>query len=107
LQPKVQRFSSFFSAARAALARVAEAAERHDEALAACEPGLRHVDGPIGRSGLLLIKARALRGKGELSKATETAQLALQAARAIGNEHNRANAVKRVSDFIAELGTSG
>ncbi|HWM77635.1 MAG TPA: hypothetical protein VNS56_08640, partial [Methylomirabilota bacterium] len=51
--------------------------------------------------------ATASRLTPELSKATETAQLALQAARAIGNEHNRANAVKRVSDFIAELGTSG
>src|SRR5262249_23803620 len=33
--------------ASARLARVAEAAGRHDEALAACERGLRNVDGPI------------------------------------------------------------
>jgi hypothetical protein len=89
--------------ASARLARVAEAAGRHDEAVAACERGLRNVDGPIGRSGLLLTKASALRGKGELSQAKETAQLALQAAQAIGNEHNRANAMRRASSFIAEL----
>jgi hypothetical protein len=89
--------------ASARLARVAEAAGRHDEALAACERGLRNVDGPIGRSGLLLTKASALKGKGEVSQAKETAHLALQAAQAIGNEGNRANATRRVSSFIAEL----
>ena len=85
------------------LARVAEAAGRHDEALAACDRGLLHVDGPIGRTGLLLTKASALRGKGELSRATETAHLAFQAARTIPNPYNRANAEKRASDLIASL----
>jgi len=92
---------NYTSSAR--LARVAEAAGRYDEAVAACERGLRNVDGPIGRSGLLLTKASALRGKGELSQAKATAELALQAAQAIGNEGNRANTVKRTSDFIAGL----
>jgi hypothetical protein len=89
--------------ASARLARVAEAAKQHDLALAACERGLLHVDGPIGRTGLLLTKASALQGKGELSRAKETAQLALQAATAIPNPYNRSNAQKRASDFIAKL----
>lgn len=89
--------------ASARLARVAEAAKRHDLALAACERGLLHVDGPIGRTGLLLTKASALDGKGELSRAKETAQLAFQAATAIPNPYNRSNAQKRASDFIAKL----
>jgi tetratricopeptide (TPR) repeat protein len=89
--------------ASARLARVAEAAQRHDEALSACNRGLQHVDGPIGRTGLLLTKASALRGKGELSRAKETAQLALRAARSIPNAYNRANAEKRASDLIARL----
>src|SRR5215470_11731451 len=91
--------------ASARLARVAEAAKRHDLALAACERGLQHVDGPIGRTGLLLTKASALRGKGELSRAKETAQLALQAATSIPNAHNRSNAQRRAADFITKLET--
>jgi tetratricopeptide (TPR) repeat protein len=89
--------------ASARLARVAESARRYDEALAACDRGLSHVDGPIGRTGLLLTKASALKGKGDLARARETAALALQAARSIGNERNRDNSLRRVSEFMAQL----
>ena len=89
--------------ASARLAAVAEAARRYDEALAACDRGLALVDGPIGRTGLLLTKARALKGKGDLPRARETAALALQAAGTIGNEHIRGNTLRRVSRLMAQL----
>jgi hypothetical protein len=81
----------------------AEAAKRYDEALAACERGLAHVDGPIGRTGLLLTKARALLGKREAGRARETLELPLRSARTIGNKRTQENNVRRISALMAEL----
>ena len=47
------------------LAQMESAAKQYDAAIAACDRGLAHVSGPLGRSWLLDVKAEALRGKGD------------------------------------------
>ena len=84
------------------LAEIATEAKQYDDALAACERGLAHVTGPIGRSWLLQTKAEALAGKGDSAAARSALEEALQAARAIGDGHVRDSNVRRITQAIAE-----
>jgi tetratricopeptide (TPR) repeat protein len=83
------------------LAQVAAAAKRYDDALAACERGLAHVTGPIGRSWLLQTKADALLGKGDQAAAHRALEQALRWARTIGTKGNRDGNVARIERAIA------
>lgn len=85
------------------LAQMEAAAGRWDEACAACDRGLAHVTGPLGRSWLLRTKAEALRGKGDIEAALRVLEEALQAARAIGLDHLRESNVRRITAAIAGL----
>lgn len=86
------------------LAQCETAAERWDDAIAACDRGLAHVTGPIGRTWLLQVKAKALVGKGEIDAARRALEQALVSARTISNPSNRENNVRRVSQSLESLG---
>ena len=85
------------------LAQTATEAKRYDEAVAACDRGLAHVTGPLGRSWLLHTKGDALKGKGDTTAARKALEEALQAARTIGNERLRDSNVRRITRAIEEL----
>ncbi|HXH39963.1 MAG TPA: hypothetical protein VNN08_15135, partial [Thermoanaerobaculia bacterium] len=86
------------------LAEMESDAKRYDEAVAACDRGLAHVTGPIGRTWLLQIKAEALTGKGDRKAARRVLEEALRAARQITTPGSRESNVKRVSRMIDETG---
>jgi predicted negative regulator of RcsB-dependent stress response len=85
------------------LAQMETAAKRYDDALAACDRGLAHVTGPIGRSWLLRTKAEALDGKGETAKSRAAFEEALKAAKEIGARQLRDSNVSRITQEIAEI----
>jgi tetratricopeptide (TPR) repeat protein len=84
------------------VAQMSFAAQRYDDALAACARGLEHVSGPVGRSWLLVTRANALDGKGDRVGARQALVDALAVAREIGNERNRENNVKRIERALAD-----
>jgi tetratricopeptide (TPR) repeat protein len=84
-------------------AQMAAAAGRYDEALAACDRGLAHVTGPVGRTWLLTTRANALAGKGDRAGARRELEQALMSARAIDNKRNRDGNVRRITQAIAEM----
>src|SRR5205085_8357448 len=71
------------------LAEIEVAARQFDLAVAACDRGLAHVTGPMGKTWLLETKADALIGKHESNQARRTLEEALLAARAISGDQNR------------------
>ena len=87
------------------LAQVETEAGRYDEALAACDRGLAHVDGPIGRTWLLQTKARAWIGKGDAAMARRTLEEAEQAANAIGTPANRDHNLQAIARLMAAAGS--
>ncbi len=89
------------------LAQMATAAKRYDDALAACERGLAHVTGPIGRAWLLEVEAEALAGKGDAGAARRVVEEALRSARAIGSARVRDHNVERITRAMAANGNSG
>jgi predicted Zn-dependent protease len=86
------------------LAQMAVEAKRYDDAAAACDRGLRHVTGPVGRTWLLRTKADALTGKGDAAAAREVLEEGLRAARAIGVKSMRDRNVELISRAISEIG---
>jgi predicted negative regulator of RcsB-dependent stress response len=86
------------------LAQMLVAAKRYDETLAACDRGLAHVSGPIGRSWLLRTKAEAFAGKGDGAAAHRALEEALQNAQKIGTKESRENNVRRISEEIKAIG---
>jgi hypothetical protein len=89
------------------VAQMSVAAQRYDDALAACGRGLEHVTGPVGRSWLLVTRANALDGKGDRVGARQALVDALAAAREIGNAGNRDNNVKRIERALADYDQPG
>jgi tetratricopeptide (TPR) repeat protein len=85
------------------LAQMAVAAKQYDDAITACDRGLAHVTGPIGRSWLLRTKAQALEGKGEPARARPVLEEALKAAREIGLPDARDRNVRTITLEIAAL----
>lgn len=85
------------------LAQMEKEAKRYDDAVAACDRGLAHVTGPLGRTWLMKIKAEALIGKGEKTNARKVLEEALESARRIGNEQIRDRNVRQITEAIAEI----
>jgi hypothetical protein len=86
------------------LAQVASAAKRYDQAVAACDRGLLHVTGPLGRAWLLETKAGALTGKGDTAAARRALQEGLQAARTISARQMREHNVAMITRVLEETG---
>jgi hypothetical protein len=84
-------------------AQMAFDAKRYDEVLGACDRGLAHVTGPVGRTTLLVTKANALDAKGDKEGNRRALQLALQSAKAIGNTMHRDHMVQAITRAIGEL----
>jgi tetratricopeptide (TPR) repeat protein len=85
------------------LAQMQNEAKRYAEAIAACDRGLAHVTGPLGRTWLLQTKAEALIQLGQTVHARRTLESALTAAQAIGLRSAHDRNVARVSSAIASL----
>lgn len=85
------------------LAQMERDAKRYDDAVAACDRGLVHVTGPVGRTWLLQTKADALIAKGDRAAARRALDEALRAARAIGTQQARERNVEKVSKMIEEV----
>lgn len=69
----------------------------------ACDKGLVHVTGPVGRSWLLHTKADALVGLGDKAGARATLERAIAEARTIGNSNSRASNVRNLTQALADL----
>ena len=84
------------------VAQMASEAKHYDEAIAACDRGLVHVTGPLGRSWLLQVKADALIGKGQRNEAHRVLEEALRSAQAIGVSQIREHNLQRISNALKE-----
>jgi tetratricopeptide (TPR) repeat protein len=78
------------------LAQVQLSAKRYDDAIAACERGLQHVTGPLAKSWLLQLEAKAFVATGRRDEARRVLTLALAAARQIATEGARARNIANV-----------
>jgi tetratricopeptide (TPR) repeat protein len=78
------------------LAQMENAARHYDDAIAACDRGLRRQPGALGRSWLLQTKADALTQKGRLAEARSAFTQALEAAKAIPNPKSREHNIKMI-----------
>lgn len=78
------------------LAQMESAAKHYDEAIAACNRGLDHVTGPLGRSWLLQIKGDVWMQQGKMAESHKVLQEALSAAKAIPVTRARENNIKRI-----------
>jgi hypothetical protein len=74
-----------------------------DAARRACDRGLVHVTGPVGRSWLLHTKADALVGLGDKAGARAALTQSIAAARTIGNAKNRESNVRNLTRALAAL----
>jgi tetratricopeptide (TPR) repeat protein len=89
------------------LAQMLVAAKRYDDALAACERGLVHATGPVGRTWLLKTKFNALAGKGDLVAGRRVLDEALVSAREIANAQNRDGNIRSITQAMAEVDKEG
>ncbi|MBZ5554981.1 MAG: hypothetical protein LAO21_19875 [Acidobacteriia bacterium] len=85
------------------LAQMEIEAKQYDEAIAACDRGLVHVSGPLGRTWLFETKADALTQGGRPAEARRVLEEALQSARSIGGKQARDRNLARISNTIKEL----
>ena len=85
------------------LAEVQSLAKHYNEAIAACDRGLQHATGPLGRSWLLQIKGDALLEQGRRAEAQRALAEALTAAREIGPKQARENNVANISKALEEM----
>jgi tetratricopeptide (TPR) repeat protein len=85
------------------LAQMEVAAKRFDEAVAACDRGLAHVSGPIGRTWILETRFNALISRGDTTEARGTLDQALEAAQTIGAASNRDFNIAKIRRAMAEL----
>jgi len=86
-------------------AQVEQIAGHYDQAIAACDRGLAHVTGPLGRSWLQRTRAEAMIAAGDSAGARTCLEQALESARAIGNPDNRDHNVARIRRELAALGS--
>ena len=82
------------------LAQMEDAAKQYDQALAACDRGLEHVTGPMGRSWLLQTKADAYWDAGRPEEARRALEEALKVAQEIGDQSMRDMNVSMISRKI-------
>jgi predicted negative regulator of RcsB-dependent stress response len=85
------------------MAQMAVEAKQYDRAIAACNRGLMHVSGPVGRLWLLETKADALIGKGQPAEAKRALEAALQSARQIGGKQSRERNIEVILKALKEL----
>jgi predicted negative regulator of RcsB-dependent stress response len=85
------------------LAQMEIDAKRYDDAIAACDRGLVHVSGPLGRTWLFETKADALTEVGRPAEARRVLEEALQSAQAIGVKQMRDHNIEKISNAIKEL----
>src|SRR5215472_3263424 len=84
------------------LAQMEILAKRYDEAVRACDRGLAHVTGPLGRAWLLQTKADALMQQRQPADARRVLEQALRAARAIGVPQARDNNILRITNAFKD-----
>ena len=82
------------------LAQMEDAAKQYDQALAACDRGLEHVTGPMGRSWLLQTKADAYWDAGRPEEARRALEEAPKVAQEIGDQSMRDMNVSMISRKI-------
>jgi hypothetical protein len=86
------------------LAQVENQANHYDEAVRACDRGLVHVTGPLGRSWLLQVKATALLRLGNNKEAQVVLEAALKSAKEIGNKSAREHNINRITNLTKTVG---
>jgi predicted negative regulator of RcsB-dependent stress response len=84
------------------LAQMETQAKQFGDAVAACDRGLEHVSGPLGRAWLLQVKADALTQQGKSAEAHRVLAKALRAAQMIGPQQARENNIARISKALKE-----
>jgi tetratricopeptide (TPR) repeat protein len=84
------------------LAQMEAQAKQYRDAIAACDRGLEHVTGPLGRAWLLQVKADALTQQGKLAEAHLVLEKALHVAQMIGPQQSRENNIARISKALKE-----
>jgi len=84
------------------LAEMLEGAKRYDEALAACDRGLAHATGPVGKSWLLTTRANVLDDRGDHDGARAALAAALDVAKGIGEPQIRDRNVSRITRALEE-----
>ena len=89
------------------LAQMEDAAKQYDQALAACDRGLEHVTGPMGRSWLLQTKADAYWDAGRPEEARRALEEALKVAQEIGDQSMRDMNVDMISRKIKMIQKMG
>jgi hypothetical protein len=84
------------------LAQMEAEAKQYDDAIAACDRGLKHVTGPLGRAWLLQVKADALGRKGRVAEAHRALEEALQAAQTIPGKQPREANIARITNALKD-----
>ena len=84
------------------LAQMLGVARRYDEALAACDRGIEHATGPLGRSWLLRTRAEVLDDRGDRAAARTALVAAIAEAKKIGEPRLRENNVDHLSRMLDE-----
>ncbi|HET7841439.1 MAG TPA: thioredoxin family protein [Terriglobia bacterium] len=85
------------------LAQMESAAGHYDDAIAACDRGLRHVSGPLGKAWLLETKAVALTQKGRTVEARRALEEARRSALDISLESPRKNNLSKIDELLRKL----
>jgi len=86
------------------LAQMELDAKRYRDAIAACDRGLAHVTGPLGRSWLLTTKAHALLAAGDPTATRGALEEALRAAKEIGVKQARERNAASIKKELSEMG---
>jgi len=84
------------------LAQMELAAGNYDAAIAACDRGLVHVNGPMGRTWLMQVKADALNKSGKKAEAHRVLEEALPIAQQINTAQAREFYVQRINASLKE-----
>ena len=82
------------------LAQVDNDAKRYDDAIAACERGLAHVTGPLGRSWLFQTEAAAYTATGRTADARRVLEQALVAAKQIPVASSRERNIAKITGLL-------
>lgn len=84
------------------VAQMEAAAKNFEEAITACDRGLRRNPGPAGQSWLLRVKADALTQEGKLTEARNVLEKALQSAQTIPSEQSRNHTISSIQQALAK-----
>lgn len=84
------------------LAQMEVLAQNYDDGIAACDRGLLHVTGPMGRTWLMQVKAEALKKSGKKAEAHQVLEAALPVAQQISSAQARDFYVQRINAALKE-----